>query len=159
MNWISFFFFILAILWNPLHSLFAVNSVIFVSLKKSLKFIKKNNQTSKIWLTDFYKKARSFIDQSNITSIDLSSLHSFFNNKRGATREIIFLLSFQNLCVDMHAQKMKFRRNCSLGCHRVVCICVNIMYKLKRSLNDQTGNLAISNYDKYHLLVILQFIG
>ena len=72
-------------------------------------------QKKRYILTDFYNKARSFIDRSNITSIDLSSLHSFFNDKRGATRKIIFLLSFQNLYVDMQAQKMKFRRNCHLG--------------------------------------------
>lgn len=34
----------------------------------------------------------------------------------------IFLLSFPNICVHVHVQKMKFQRNCSLDYHHVVCI-------------------------------------
>jgi len=34
----------------------------------------------------------------------------------------IFLLSFSNLCVYMHAQKMKFQRKCSQEYRHVVCI-------------------------------------
>ena len=83
--------------------------MIFISLKKSSEFIEKKFRWikyEKISLRDFYKKGRSFVEQSNITSMDLSSLHPFLNNKRDDTLKIIFPLSFQNLCVGMQVQKI-----------------------------------------------------